>query len=122
MGLKPGMTNNRKGRPPKSQAFTELLREFGERKPTAKSKRTNKEAVVAKLYALAKSGDREAIKYLMDRIDGKPKQSVEADITKRELPDIITIEEYKDDENRDEPETESDALQLQLPLQGDEGR
>ena len=36
-----------------------------------------REAVAEKLIAMALDGDMAAIRYLMDRVDGKPKESVE---------------------------------------------
>jgi len=56
---------NPNGRPPKGESLTEVLRE-----------RLDKEEIADRLIALAMDGDVPALKYIYDRIDGRPKESV----------------------------------------------
>ena len=63
---KPGQSGNPKGRPPKGDTMTEALKE-----------KVDKEAVAEKLYAMAMEGDIAALKYIYDRVDGKPRESVD---------------------------------------------
>jgi len=76
---------NRKGRPKKGETFTDVIMaelskenvsvDDGNGKKTVISA---KEAVVRKLIKLAVAeGSFPAIKYLMDRIDGSPRQTIE---------------------------------------------
>ena len=63
---KPGQSGNPKGRPPKGDTMTEAL--MG---------KVDKDAVAAKLYEMAMDGDIAALKYIYDRVDGKPRESVD---------------------------------------------
>ena len=56
---------NRNGRPKKGTAITDLLR--SKLKP---------EAVTDKLISLIEEGDLKAIEYAIDRLEGKPQQSI----------------------------------------------
>ena len=74
---------NRKGRPPKEYCLTDILKEQGNiadvETPTGMI--TRKNAIAKKLWAMAMSGDVAALKYLYDRVDGKPMQQIEANLT-----------------------------------------
>jgi hypothetical protein len=64
---KPGQSGNPNGRPPKGQSLTEILKE-----------KVNPEDVAEKLIQLAiEKEDMTALKYIYDRIDGRPKESVD---------------------------------------------
>ena len=75
---------NRKGRPKKGQALTDILSYKLDQK-TGDGK-LHREVVADKLIALAEAGDVSALKYLMDRIDGKPKESIEMSEKRDDLP------------------------------------
>jgi hypothetical protein len=92
MGFKPGYDPNRNtnGRPKKSEALSDLLQEYGNKK-YKNTRKTNNEALVEKLYELALKGDRESAKYVMDRHLGKPSQRVEQDIQITEIPEVIEV-------------------------------
>ena len=70
---------NRKGRPKKGHALTELLKEALDQ-PRTETGKTNKQMVIEKMIELALKGDPVILKYLFDRIDGKPMQQIQADI------------------------------------------
>lgn len=72
-----GQSGNPRGRPKKGEALTDILRTLAHEPPTQRSKYTRKEAVARKLWQMAIGGDIAAIKYLYDRIDGKPTEQVE---------------------------------------------
>jgi len=63
---------NRQGRPKKGTAFTDILNTKLD--DENKSGLLRREAVAEKLIMLAEGGDIAAIKYIMDRVDGKPTQ------------------------------------------------
>lgn len=81
--FKPGESGNPKGRPKKGETFTDALRE-----------KMSKELLADKLYALVQDGDLGAIKYAYDRVDGRPKETIEQTI--RELPEIIEVDLSED--------------------------
>jgi hypothetical protein len=65
---------NRRGRPKKGQALTDILNyKLDQRNENGKLQR---EAVAEKLIVLALGGDMAAIRYVMDRVDGRPKETV----------------------------------------------
>lgn len=102
---------NRNGRPKKNEALTDLLKEYGDRELGGK-KRTAKEKLVVKLWQLAITGDLTAIKYIFDRIDGKPPTTIE--IERENKPNLIEIlnsvheecEREREEKAREEKEAE----------------
>jgi len=72
-----GRSGNPRGRPKKGETLTDLLREKIETKKTIREKLTRKEKIIEKLIALAEAGDLSALKYLFDRCDGRPVESIE---------------------------------------------
>ena len=64
--FKPGVSGNPNGRPKKGTALTDVLRET-----------VNADDLAAKLLELVEAKDIQAIKYVYDRIDGKPKESID---------------------------------------------
>ena len=71
---------NRNGRPPKDQSVTDLLRET-----------VNKQDLVDKLVEIAvEKGDIQALKYAIDRMDGKPTETVHN--LMQQLPDVIEVD------------------------------
>jgi len=77
MPFKKGTSGNPKGRPPQAESITALLRAKLEAPKTLKDKRPRKEKIVEKLLELAELGDIHALRYVFDRIDGKPVESME---------------------------------------------
>ena len=75
---------NRNGRPPKEFTLTNILRETLNQVNDETGK-TKKQEVIDKMYELAvEKGDVQMMKYLIDRIDGKPLQTIEANVTRPE--------------------------------------
>jgi len=80
MPFEPGKSGNPNGRPKKSEAMTDILRgeldtldltdDEGNELPA-------KQAIARKLISLAMGGDIPAMKYVYDRIDGRPKESID---------------------------------------------
>jgi hypothetical protein len=66
---------NRRGRPKKGEAITDILQKLLDNKNNAGKLR--RETVSEKLIELAEKGDITAIKYLIDRLDGRPRETVE---------------------------------------------
>ena len=73
--FKPGQTGNPKGRTPKDQSMTHLLKEFVKKK--GPDSIPHRQKVVEKIVALAETGSIAAIREIFDRIDGKPIQKEE---------------------------------------------
>lgn len=65
---------NKKGRPKREWTWAGLLEQAAEETKDAK---TRKQIVTEKLYELAEKGDMTAIKEVMNRTDGMPKQSTD---------------------------------------------
>ena len=82
--FKKGISGNPKGRPPKEYCLTDLLRKQGDIQDfeTNEGLITRKEGIAEKLWDMAISGDVSAIKYLYDRLDGKPLQTIESQVTR----------------------------------------
>jgi len=82
-----GRSGNPRGRPKKGQSLTDILAWALDQNKTAKNKQGETREVLArqllaeKLIALALEGDISAIKYIMDRIDGKPVETVNHGLT-----------------------------------------
>jgi hypothetical protein len=73
-----GVSGNPHGRPRKGDTLTEILEELGKEKVTrGKARIERRTALAKKLWEKALRGDAICIKYLYDRIDGRPKESVE---------------------------------------------
>ena len=72
---------NRRGRPPKEYCLTDILKDQGnlEDVESGDKKVSRKQAIAQKLWAMAMSGDVQAMKYLYDRVDGRPKESIDLD-------------------------------------------
>jgi hypothetical protein len=76
--FKPGQSGNPHGRPRKGKTLTDILEKELRRKQVKVRDSdgdiliTGKEAAARKLLQLALSGDVGALKYIFDRIDGKP--------------------------------------------------
>lgn len=95
MPIKKGTILNPKGRPPKGEAISEILRELAYKKIKCEiaGKQVEierREALARKWWAMALDGDLRAGELLVAYIQGKPKESVElnstvADMTKEEL-------------------------------------
>lgn len=67
-GWEPGQSGNPKGRPKAGETITDVLRIQAD---------LSKQEIAEKLIELARGGNVAALKYVYDRLDGAPRQSVE---------------------------------------------
>ena len=83
--FKKGQSGNPNGRPKKEYCLTDILKEQGETEDVQTSngqKISRKNALGQKLWAMAMGGDITAMRYVYDRIDGKPNQTIDTTIKK----------------------------------------
>ena len=66
---------NSKGRPKKGESITDILKKLLDQ--SDESGKLRRVIVSEKLISLAESGDLASLKYLIDRIEGRPKESIE---------------------------------------------
>ncbi|MDR0486995.1 MAG: hypothetical protein LBG91_01975 [Treponema sp.] len=107
MPLGKGQTNNRNGRPRKNQSLTEMLVKHGNKKikippddprfSDPKFKELDgmklRDALSTKLWQLAIfKDDLPAMKYIFDRIDGKPIQTLRAEIDRGDMEVITAVQ------------------------------
>ena len=72
---------NKQGRPKKGACLTDLLRTYLDGKDTAVKDKTRKQLLVEKLYERAmQKEDLTYLKYIFDRIDGRPTEKKEIDL------------------------------------------
>ncbi|HZS05320.1 MAG TPA: DUF5681 domain-containing protein [Blastocatellia bacterium] len=76
--FKPGESGNPNGR--RGSVVDALRRQLGEDCPDDRS-RTHAEAIAEKLISLAEAGEVPAIRELLDRIEGKPRQALDIDMS-----------------------------------------
>lgn len=89
MGLPKGRTNNPNGRPKKQDEYAEIIRKLGKKRVVQrKDPKTGeikfisrKEALAEVLWKKAIEGNDRSITEILDRVDGKPKQQIDADVT-----------------------------------------
>ena len=67
---KKGQSGNPKGR---RNSFTDLLNEIGDQE---KDNRTKRFQIMSKLYAMAEKGELNAIKFIVERIEGKAVETI----------------------------------------------
>ena len=98
-----GVSGNPKGRPPSGEAVTELFREYLEGVPEGE-RLPRKQLLVRELYRRAlggtsvdehgkvirTQGSDELLKYIVNRLDGMPRQAVDLD-EKLHLDDGLTV-------------------------------
>lgn len=81
--FKPGQSGNPGGRP--RQVATKLLREMSAAQVEgAGDGETRLSRIVNQLLSKAEGGDLDAIKIVLDRLEGRPRQSVSLDMNERE--------------------------------------
>jgi len=86
---------NRAGRPKKGQTLTDILSWALDQRKTITNSETGKEKTLLLRHALAEKliskaindGDVSAIKYCFDRLDGRPKESIDISAKKNDIPD-----------------------------------
>jgi len=78
----PGKSGNPAGRPPEPESLTAFLRSVGAElvpvdTPAGVKRMSRLEAIARRAYELADSGSVRAVALILERLDGKPTQSVE---------------------------------------------
>jgi hypothetical protein len=89
-GFQKGQSGNPLGRPKKGETFSEALERESEEMVNNGSI-SKRDALAKVLYNEAAKGNLKAIEMIMDRIDGKPRQSI--DQTNKNLSVIISQED-----------------------------
>jgi len=72
--IKGDLRINRKGRPRKGQSMTEILSYKLDQKNDAGL--LCRETIAGKLISMAENGDVAALRYIFDRIDGRPRETI----------------------------------------------
>lgn len=75
--FKPGQSGNPKGRPRKGMSFSDIIRELSDEVQDGK---TVREQIVAKTIEFAKKGVPWAVAWVVDRMEGRAKESVDMNI------------------------------------------
>jgi hypothetical protein len=86
---------NRKGRPKKGQTMTDILDWALDQKRKITDDKTGREKLLMLRHLLAErliskaidDGDVSAIKYIYDRLDGRPKESIDISAPRNDIPD-----------------------------------
>ena len=94
-----GASGNPKGRPKKGSTWREVVTRLTNQVQLAnidgkKQRKLVKELIIKKQIDLALAGDKHATKFLAEREEGMPRQSI--DYTEHELDDVVEIG-FKDD-------------------------
>jgi hypothetical protein len=87
---------NFNGRPRKGESLTDILREYLS-KCDKGEKKAKQQKFIEKLVKKALDGDFNTMKYIFDRLEGTPKQTIDSNVTTKEI--IVDIEE--DDSNEE---------------------
>ena len=89
--FKPGQSGNPKGRPKKDLAISDILNSIGDEEITNQTTGeviTKRRAVLHTIYSAALKGDLNAAKFIADRTEGKPIETVRT----HEIQEIELIE------------------------------
>jgi len=84
MPFKPGQSGNLKGRPRKGHTITEELEKYAKYRkadPQDGKKRSQRVLLAKKMWDMALDGDVVSIKYICDRLDGKPTERFEGEVS-----------------------------------------
>ena len=97
----PGESGNPAGRPRKAYSLTQMLREYGER-VDVEGGPTRAQQLAEVMWKAALKGDRDIAKYIIDRMDGKPKERLEM---AEDRVNRVVYEVYGGDTGTDQSET-----------------
>jgi hypothetical protein len=103
-----GKSGNYKGRPKKGETLTDLLVKYGSMK-AGEGRERYRDKIVAGLYELALEKGKDyasvrlaAIKYIFDRIDGKPVETSRVEVNGGDIPVVMVTEKGLFDELEEE--------------------
>jgi len=119
MPLKKGQTNNPHGRPRKNSSVTEILAKYGNKKVDCASRpeihgMKLRDALAKRLWQLAVyDKDLPSIRYIFDRIDGRPAQTIITNFDRGDIPIIKAVQ--KELFSEDELEGAQDEGTLEPP-------
>lgn len=94
-GFEKGKSGNPGGRPKDGESLTALLNEYL-KGTDPKTKKERRQILIEKIYGKAINGDRAALTYIFDRMDGKPGEHVKLTGDQNNAIKII-FEDIKDD-------------------------
>jgi hypothetical protein len=78
-----GVSGNPAGRPRKNKSLTEILEK--------RLGKAGKDAIVQELIGLAKSGDLPSLKYVFDRLDGRPTVMKDIAVEVNQMDDVTSM-------------------------------
>lgn len=78
MAFQKGQSGNPAGRPPGTKLLGPIIRRILE-EPDARKGTLNHDLIAQRLITMAKAGDLDAIKVVLDRVDGKVAQPISGD-------------------------------------------
>jgi hypothetical protein len=90
---------NRNGPPKREWTWDGLMEKYAELEDEA-GKGKQKDAVVKTVFKLARKGDMAAIKEIMNRMDGMPKQSVDMSTLGEKINNVIVLPEQELNDKR----------------------
>ena len=105
--FKPGESGNPGGRPKKAYSLTAMLRDAGEKVIDEATGLTRAQALAETMWKQAEDGDRQMAQYIVDRMDGKPKERVEHSESK-----VLRVR-LDDGTDDDQGSTEAEAVHNQ---------
>jgi hypothetical protein len=102
MPFQPGESGNPSGRPKKQYSLTSMLREKGEAIVDKETGQTRADRLAGMLWDHAEGGDKAIAQYIINRLEGMPKEHVES-----ETRTVTQIQLVTDDEVSGPPKTEA---------------
>ena len=87
--FKKGQSGNPGGRPKGSTSLVSLLKRLGAEPSDTDKNLTRDEAMMREIYKAAETVDKQAIQFITERREGKPRQAI--DLTERDPDEVVEI-------------------------------